>query len=136
LFVGGSGTQRCLTLDKSSEALIAGQYFNDLGVPQNRLLLESQSRNTAENARLSLALPQPDEDEIGVLITSTFHMPHAMQSFDAAGWPKLVPHPVDYRTSRFVAGIGWNLTRNVSVLNIAIKEKVGALAYRLAGRVP
>lgn len=40
----------------------------------------------------------------------------------------------DYRTSVFADGIGWNLTRNLQVLNTAIKEQVGHLAYRLTGR--
>jgi hypothetical protein len=31
-------------------------------------------------------------------------------------------------------GIGWNLSGNLEVLNIAIKEWVGRLAYRLTGR--
>ncbi|WP_412507450.1 hypothetical protein [Roseovarius sp. SYSU LYC5161] len=55
-------------------------------------------------------------------------------SFVTAGWEAMTPYPVDYRTGRFSAGIGWNLAGNLEVLNIAIKEWVGRLAYRLAGR--
>jgi hypothetical protein len=61
-------------------------------------------------------------------------MPRAMRSFETAGWDGIVAWPVDYRTSRFVDGIGWNLTGNLSVLNTAIREHVGQLAYRLTGR--
>lgn len=97
-------------------------------------MLEGQSRNTAENARLSLSLATPAPGETWVLVTSAFHMPRAMRSFEVAGWPVLVAWPVDYRTARFGDGIGWNLTYNLTVLDTAFRELVGQLAYRLTGR--
>jgi uncharacterized SAM-binding protein YcdF (DUF218 family) len=134
LFTGGSGALRDLAGATTSEASMAERFFLAQGVAANRLLLEGQSRNTAENARLSLALADPEPGETWVLITSAFHMPRAMRSFEAAGWPGVVAWPVDYRTSRFTDGIGWDLTRNLSVLTTAIREHVGQLAYRLTGR--
>jgi uncharacterized SAM-binding protein YcdF (DUF218 family) len=134
LFTGGSGALRDLAGAETSEADMAGRFFLDQGVSPERLLLEGQSRNTAENARLSLALAAPAPGETWVLVTSAFHMPRAMRSFEAAGWAGLVPWPVDYRTSAFVDGMGWNLTRNLLVLNTAIREQVGQIAYRLSGR--
>jgi len=134
LFTGGSGALRDLAGPKTAEADMAGQFFRDQGVSPERLLLEGQSRNTVENARLSLALAAPAPDETWVLVTSAFHMPRAMRSFETAGWTGLVPWPVDYRTSAFKDGMGWNLTRNLLVLNTAIREQVGQVAYRLSGR--
>lgn len=134
LFTGGSGALRDLGGAAVPEAPIAGQFFTDQGIAPPRLLLEGRSRNTAENARLSFALAVPEPGETWVLVTSAFHMPRAMRSFQAAGWPGLVAWPVDYRTSRFTDGIGWNLTRNLEVLNTAIREYVGQLAYRLTDR--
>lgn len=134
LFTGGSGALRDLASAETSEADMAGQFFREQGVALGRLLLEGQSRNTAENARLSLALAAPKLGETWVLVTSAFHMPRAMRSFETAGWTGLVPWPVDYRTSAFMDGMGWNLTRNLLVLNTAIREQVGQIAYRLSGR--
>jgi len=134
LFTGGSGALRDLAGAETSEADMAGQFFREQGVAPGRLLLEGQSRNTAENARLSLALAAPKPGETWLLVTSAFHMPRAMRSFETAGWTGLVPWPVDYRTSAFKDGIGWNLTRNLLVLNTAIREQVGQIAYRLSGR--
>lgn len=134
LFTGGSGALRDLAGAETSEANMAGRFFLDQGVSPGRLLLEGQSRNTAENARLSLALAAPKPGETWVLVTSAFHMPRALRSFEAAGWTGLVAWPVDYRTSAFADGIGWNLTRNLLVLNTAIREQVGQIAYRLLGR--
>lgn len=134
LFTGGSGALLDLAGSPTSEAHMARQFFSDQGIAPDRLLLEDQSRNTAENARLSLAVASPAPVETWVLVTSAFHMPRAMHSFETAGWTGLVPWPVDYRTSSFADGIGWNLTRNLMVLSIAIREQVGQIAYRLSGR--
>jgi len=134
LFAGGSGTLRDVAGAEVSEASIAGQFFLDHGISRDRLLLEGRSRNTAENARFSMALAAPKDDETWVLVTSAFHMPRAMQSFEAAGWPALVAWPVDYRTARFSDQIGWDLTRNMLNLQTAIRENVGQVAYRLSGR--
>ena len=134
LFTGGSGALRDLAGAEVSEGAMAERFFLGLGVAPARLLIEDRSRNTAENARLSLALASPDPNETWVLVTSAFHMPRAMRSFEAAGWAGLTPWPVDYRTAGFTDRIGWDLTRNLRVLNIAIREQVGQLAYRLSGR--
>ena len=134
LFTGGSGALRDLGGPEVSEGAMAERFFLGLGVAPERLLIEDRSRNTAENARLSLALAYPDPNESWVLVTSAFHMPRAMQSFEAAGWADVTPWPVDYRTAAFMDRIGWNLTRNLQVLNIAIREQVGQLAYRVSGR--
>jgi len=134
LFTGGSGALLDLSGSETSEADMAGRFFRDQGIAPERLLLEGKSRNTAENARLSLALATPAAGETWVLVTSAFHMPRAMRSFEATGWTGLVPWPVDYRTSAFSDGIGWNLTGNLEVLNIAIREQVGQLTYRVTSR--
>jgi uncharacterized SAM-binding protein YcdF (DUF218 family) len=134
LFTGGSGALRDLAGGGSVEAEMAGAFFLGQGVASGRLLLEGKSRNTAENARLSLALSAPAPGEVWVLVTSAFHMPRAMRSFEAAGWTGVVAYPVDYRTASFRDGIGWDLVGNLAVLNTAIKEQVGQLAYRLTGR--
>ena len=134
LFTGGSGALRDVAGAATSEASIAERFFLEQAIAPDRLLLEGQSRNTAENARLSLALADPAPDETWVLVTSAFHLPRAMRSFEAAGWEGLVAWPVDYRTSEFGDGMGWDLTGNLSVLQTAIREHIGQLAYRLTGR--
>lgn len=134
IFAGGSGALRDVAGGAYSEATVARQFFVDQGLSPSRLLFESRSRNTAENARHSFDLAAPDADETWVLITSAFHMPRAMRSFDAAGWPKIVVYPVDYRTGRFADGIGWNFQRNLTLVTIAIREYAGLVAYRIFGR--
>lgn len=134
LFTGGSGALRDVAGAEVSEAALAERFFLDLGIAGERLLLEGRSRNTAENAELGFALASPGPQESWVLVTSAAHMPRALRSFEAAGWRGLTPWPVDHRTSAFADGIGWNLNRNLHVLNIALREQAGQLAYRLRER--
>ncbi len=134
LFAGGSGALRDVAGAAVSEASVAEQFFLEQGIDRDRLLLEDRSRNTAENARLSFELAAPADGETWVLITSAFHMPRAIRSFEAAGWQSLVAWPVDYRTAQFSDRIGWDLTRNMQNLQTAIREHVGQIAYRLSRR--
>lgn len=133
IFTGGSGSLRDLGREMAG-ADVAEAFFAAQGLAPERLVLERASRNTAENARLSLALAAPQGGETWVLVTSAFHMPRAMGSFAAAGWPDLVAFPVDHRTEGFGRAAGWNLTANLMVLNTALREFVGRLAYGATGR--
>jgi uncharacterized SAM-binding protein YcdF (DUF218 family) len=132
LHTGGSGNVRNLLQGGSSESDTAARFFSEQGMEPGRISFENQSRNTAENASLSFDFAQPEAGEVWVLITSASHMPRAMKSFEAAGWNGLIAYPVDYRTSRFSDQLGWNLPRNMQILNSAIKESIGQISYRIS----
>lgn len=134
VFSGGSGRLRNTVLGQPEIPSVAVDFFASLGIDFDRITWEDQSRNTAENARFSYEVAAPSSGETWLLVTSAFHMGRALASFEAAGWGEIIPHPVDYRTGSFIDGIGWNLAGNLEVLNIAIKEWVGRLAYRVTGR--
>lgn len=134
LFTGGSGALADLGRANLPQAAMAQRLFTSLGIAPGRILLEGRSRNTAENARNSLQLVAPQPEEVWVLVTSAWHMPRAMRSFEAAGWPNVVAWPVDFRSGSFRGGLGWDLSRNLRLFNVAIKEAVGSIVYRLTGR--
>ena len=134
LFTGGSGALRDALSMAKSESDLAREFFAAHGILEPRLTIEGQSRNTAENAQLSFDLVEPKADTHWIFITSAFHIPRAMRSFETAGWPNLTAYPVDYRTADFADHTGWNFERNLRNLNIVIRELVGQLAYRLASR--
>ncbi len=112
---------------------VAALFLTGAGLPPDRLILERRSRNTAENASLSLPL-RPDGEGPWILVTSAFHMRRAVASFCAAGWRDLVPWPTDYRGGGFASGLGWAFSGNARDLELAIREMVGLVAYRLTGR--
>lgn len=134
VFAGGSGRLSDLGGIDASEGAMAEALFRSMGLPADRLLIEDRSRNTAENAALSLPLAAPEPGETWVLVTSAFHMPRAMTSFARAGWPDMIAYPVDHRSEPLRGNIRWSLADNLVDLNTAAKEYVGRLAYGLAGR--
>jgi uncharacterized SAM-binding protein YcdF (DUF218 family) len=130
IFTGGSGS----LLDQSVRgADVAGRLFAEAGVPPGQVLLERASRNTAENAALTLDLLGPEVEGPWILVTSAFHMPRSVAVFCAAGWEGIVPWPVDFRAtgSRL---IGWDLAESLARLNTGVREWIGLLAYRVTGR--
>jgi uncharacterized SAM-binding protein YcdF (DUF218 family) len=134
LFTGGSGDLRHISDTDITEAEIARQVFEGFGIGSQRIIFENRSRNTAENARLSYVLVAPEANERWILITSAFHMPRAVNSFEAAGWRGIIPYPVDFRTWAWSDGLGWNFQRNLALVNIALSEWVGRAAYVVARR--
>ncbi len=131
VFTGGSGS---LVQVHERGADWAGPLLIDLGIEPERLLLERNSRNTAENAVMSRLLAQPQEGELWILVTSAFHMPRAMRSFEAAGWPEVIAYPVDYRSLPFGRGIGWDPAGHIHTFNLALKEQIGLAAYAIGRR--
>lgn len=129
VYTGGSGALRDLGR-KTTQAQVAAQFFAEMGLDMSRVILEPDARNTSENARRSAALV--DETQRWVLITSAFHMPRAVASFERAGWTDLVPYPVDFnaRPTRFI----WDFVRQLDFLTVALREYMGQLAYWAAGR--
>jgi uncharacterized SAM-binding protein YcdF (DUF218 family) len=134
LFTGGSGALSTIGQTVLDPSDMAARLLTDLGVSSDRLRLESASRNTAENARLSHALIAPEPGQQWILVTSAFHMPRAMRSFEAAGWSSIIPYPVDFRSNLFRNGIGWDLPGHMLTLNIALKEYLGLAAYAATGQ--
>jgi uncharacterized SAM-binding protein YcdF (DUF218 family) len=132
LFTGGIGSLG--QNGRSTGADVAETLLRSAGLSPERLLLERTSRNTAENARNSLALSSAGQGGPWVLVTSAFHMPRAIETFCAAGWTDVVPWPVDFRTGDLTDGIRWGVLENLGLLDLALKEYVGRLAYRHTGR--
>lgn len=110
---------------------IMRQVWLGLGVPESRIMIEGLSRNTSENARLTWDMVQPAPGQTWVLVTSAFHMPRSMETFSRAGWTGLVAWPVDFRSGD---PWGWRLDEHLSDLDVAMKEYLGLVAYRWAGK--
>jgi uncharacterized SAM-binding protein YcdF (DUF218 family) len=121
--------------DTTAPSTMARDLWLSLGVAPDRVLLEQASRNTSENAAMVMDLVHPKPGEVWVLVTSAFHMPRSVEVFHRAGWHEITPWPVDFRSRDLADGRGiWRLDRNLQTVNIALKEYVGTLVYRVIGK--
>lgn len=105
-----------------------------LGVPEAQIVLEDRSRNTSENAIFTRELVQPQEGQFWILVTSAFHMPRSMETFQRNGWTGLIPWPVDFRSGNQTFRFDWRLDDHLQDADVALKEYLGLLAYRWAGK--
>jgi uncharacterized SAM-binding protein YcdF (DUF218 family) len=130
VFSGGSGT---VLTQEYKEARYAEDFFREIGLEVDRILLENQSRNTRENAVLSKEIAQPRPGETWLLVTSAVHMPRSIGAFRAVGW-SVLPYPVDYQTggSLTLTG-GLRFSFGLGGYNGVLHEWMGLVAYRLAG---
>lgn len=132
LFSGGSGA---LIQDALKEADAARVFFDRMGLPPGRVDYERASRNTFENAKLSLKIVgNSAQSDRWVLVTSAIHMPRAVGVFRKVGW-NIIPFPVDYWTDgQMDLYAGFFPIAGFGYLNQAIREWAGLVAYRILGR--
>ena len=133
IITGGSGYL------KQGENLKEADYLKklaiSLGVNEERILIERNSRNTHEHAVALAKILRAKEGGQWVLITSAFHMPRSFGCFKKEGL-NVIPYPVDYKTTSnapnnfslisLLPTIG-----NISNFGIAIHEWLGLVTYRL-----
>lgn len=131
LFSGGNGS---LATQEYKEADSVVTLFQEWGMAEREVILESESRNTWENVILSKVLANPQPQEHWIMITSAFHMPRAMGIFCSQQWP-VQPWPVDHHADRLrLLRIAFNLAEHLDGLKTATREWVGLLAYFLTGK--
>jgi uncharacterized SAM-binding protein YcdF (DUF218 family) len=117
-----------------SEAALVKQFFISCGIAPERIETEERSLNTKENAQFTAQLIHPARDSSWLLVTSAYHMPRAMRTFQAAGF-SVIPFPVGWRT------LGWRnfwwpadtATENMRRLDVAAHEWIGLAVYQLLG---
>jgi uncharacterized SAM-binding protein YcdF (DUF218 family) len=137
LFTGGSGSIR---FPDHKEALFVKKYLNAIHIPDSSLLIESDSRNTYENAVFSKKLL----DSLGagnssiLLVTSAYHMKRSMAAFKKAGFTNITP----YVTNRLsgVRRFDWDHclipnAESLYTLQYLIHEWIGYVVYKLKGYV-
>jgi uncharacterized SAM-binding protein YcdF (DUF218 family) len=137
LFTGGEGD---LVRGELTEADRAKIFFDSMGVDASRVIYESRSRTTYDNAVLSARLPGVDIRQRWLLLTTAAHMPRSLGVFRKAGW-NVTPYSVDYRTSEGTDWTSWDdwvdfsFTDGVMQWHYALHEIIGYWAYRLTGKI-
>lgn len=129
LITGGSGL---LSDQEVKEAETLKKFCINFGIPDSVIILETESRNTYENALFTKKIIGINDSIL--LITSTFHMRRSLAIFNKQEFRSipiqadplaLVNYtPDDYFLPKADPLMKWNLL---------IKEMVGYVAYRLAG---
>jgi uncharacterized SAM-binding protein YcdF (DUF218 family) len=118
------------------EALFIEDYLLKIGIPANDIIVESESKNTHENAIESAKiLNEQYLDGNYLLVTSAIHMPRAKRCFKKAGLT-VTPFSVDQQ-----AGPRKYLLDHLFIPTVdslvrwqqLIKEWVGFVFYKLAG---
>ena len=81
--------------DTGAEALIAKRVIMSLGVPEDKILVESKSLTTTQNALFSAEILREKGLTKPILVTSAFHMPRAVLNFERSGID-VIPYPTDF----------------------------------------
>jgi len=131
VFTGGDGS---LFNPGEGEAEVAKVFLAAVGADMSRALFESRSRNTYENATFSRNVPGIDMRQPWLLVTSAWHMPRALATFQKAGW-NVTPYPVDYYSSHEPQWLSYSLIQGILAWETVLHEYVGLAAYRLASRI-
>lgn len=114
------------------EAVLAGELARRLGIREEHILLESESRNTWENA--SNVINSFGFDRI-VLVTSAYHMRRAHASFERQG-VAVLPVAADFKADSRPLILQSFLPdfRDLGYSATALHEYVGLLYYRIRYR--
>jgi len=133
IFTGG----KVFDYDQEPEAAAAGRLFETLGIDSGRIILETESRNTWENAReTAKLLIEENAIERAILVTSAYHVKRGVYCFERNGI-SVIPAPTDYKCERgrkydFLSFMPSMLFLQNTYL--ALHEYVGLLYYVIAYR--
>ena len=131
IFTGGSGSLQLQ--DTAGEGSLARDILTTIGIDPNRLIIESQSRNTYENFKFTKSL-LPKENGTYLLVTSAYHMPRAVGVALNQGI-QVMAYPVDYRTnSDELRVFDFDFFDHLKALEPAWKEWIGLTAYYLTDK--
>lgn len=138
LYKAGKAPVMVLTGGSVEGARTEAEQMKDIlevmGVPAERMLLESNSRNTHDNAVYSAQLLRASGMDRILLVTSAYHMRRSLALFEAQGLD-VVPAPTDYQqlvTPQLLPG--WLPTvSNLYQSTDALHEIVGYWVYRWQG---
>lgn len=125
---GGSGK---LEPDGHVEAFAMKSTLIQCGVPENRIITESNSKNTFQNAVFSAPHIRSKK---ALLITSAFHMKRSVACFEKQGI-QVMAYPVHYQTK---ADIEWKdlyfpSTQALQKWELIFHETIGRLSYKIMG---
>jgi uncharacterized SAM-binding protein YcdF (DUF218 family) len=132
IFSGGSGK---LTQQSMKEAEWTERFWLSQGVNPERIVLESESRNTWENALNLQKMLKPMAEQEWLLVTSAYHMPRSKGIFDQLAWD-VTPYPTAYlsRSAEYRPLVEADFKEHLYYLSIGVREWIGLAVYTLTGK--
>ncbi len=131
-FTGGSGWSAKNDAQTSEAAVTARVAREDYNVTLR--WLESQSRDTAENARLLVPLLKRDGIQRVALVTDAWHMPRAAAAFERTGL-RVSPAPMGFLLANHQGYIEWVPTASgLSTSTRVLQELLGITVANLMAR--
>lgn len=131
IFVAAGGRYELPVVE--SEAVSIAHFLQRLGVPSRNILIDSLSRNTAQNAEQSWAGLSGQGARDIILVTSAWHLPRAILEFESVGF-SVRPFGADYRgylSGSEPLGGWWPDAGALLLSHVALKERLGLLVQRL-----
>jgi uncharacterized SAM-binding protein YcdF (DUF218 family) len=122
---------RVFDYGQEAEADVAARLLVSLGLQDFRILKETESRNTWQNARNTA---RRFGYKTIILVTSAYHMRRSVFCFENNGF-RVVPAPADYLCSRASRYDALSFLPSVDAFHgvyTALHEYAGLLYYRLA----
>ena len=126
------------------EAALSQQLVQELGVPNSAVLLNDTARTTSEEAQRINQLAAQQSWKQLILVTSAFHMPRALASFQQQSNLQIIPVACDYRLDPKSENqpFSWrelliDVVPSSGALNQTtqvLKEHLGLLVYQLRGQ--
>ncbi len=117
-----------------------------LGVPREAMWLETESRNTYENAVNCRKILEEHEINRIILVTSALHMPRSVQLFEQQGF-EVISAPTDFKVTQanwqslkeasLVVHLIYFLpsVENISSVSSTMKEYIGISVYWLREKI-
>ena len=132
----------------SSPAGEMAELLSLLDVPSDALILETESRNTYENALFTRQILEEEGVNRIILVTSAMHMPRSVALFEKQGFDVL-PAPADFGVTQDASdekksGFTWSeipglivdlipSASNLATTTNVLKEYLGMMIYRIRG---
>jgi len=131
VMTGGSGDY----FDQGfKEAILMKELAVQMEVPEDKIIIETESRNTRENTVYTKQILDKINAKKVILVTSAFHLPRSVALFKKIG-VEVIPAPSDfyvtddpYNPFSFIPSTG-----TLGHSSIAVEEYVGLLVYWLRG---
>lgn len=134
IFTGGSGS---IEFPKNKEGLYIKKYLQAIHIPDSAMIIESESKNTYENAVFTKKLL--DSLQVNgnfLLVTSAYHMPRSLAVFKKAGFKNITP----YITNKVSGSRRFTFDHlfipspdAIYSLQLLIHEWLGFIVYKIKG---